>query len=90
MGVAAFKTYSHATRVLFGIYGADYYNPSYRGKYDYDEIKNTAPPNKSRGLSTVCSDKKNASHLALASFPIYHTIKIGHCRKWMFSVMVLI
>ena len=40
------------------IYGADYYNPSYRGKYDYDEIKNTAPPNKSRGLSTVCSDKK--------------------------------
>ncbi len=40
------------------IYGADYYNPSYRGRYGYDEMKNTSPPDKSRVLSTVCSDKK--------------------------------
>lgn len=40
------------------IYGADFYDKSYRGLYNYNDIKAITDIPKTRTISTVCSDKK--------------------------------
>ncbi len=53
------------------IYGADFYETAPPEKFSYDNMKSRPPPQKTKMLSTVCSDKKQK-----------HTL---HFRRWGFT-----
>lgn len=40
------------------IYGADFYETAPPGKFTYNNMKSRTPPQKTKTISTVCSDKK--------------------------------